>query len=271
MSSSWPGNHPDDLLSALVDGELTADDAAAVEAHVGSCESCRADVEAVRSVRDLVRGLAAVDAPFGFYERVLRNGPAPSRRPSRRSRFGVGNVAAAAAAWLVVIGVGSMGTGTAVASASVAELVSVHDRTASRPLSSPSPEARQALGVPSSLAGTYELVAILDGEQTQAVYSDGERTVSVFVVPGRLDGDAVRGARTAVVNGLPAWDLSTAATEVVLLQRPGVVVVVVGSAWPEALVPEVAAAQPHVADDPSISDNLSRACRELLRTFGLRG
>lgn len=82
--------HPGDLLSALVDGELTPGEAAGVRAHLDTCPECRRELERIGEARTLVRDLPAVDPPFGFYERMVR--------PKYRwARAGVAALAGAAA------------------------------------------------------------------------------------------------------------------------------------------------------------------------------
>ena len=83
--------HPGDLLSALLDGELPPEQAAAVRAHAGSCPACGAELAAAGAVRSLVRALPPVDPPFGLYERMLRS-------RSRWARAGVAALAAGVAA-----------------------------------------------------------------------------------------------------------------------------------------------------------------------------
>ena len=89
--------HAGDSLSSLLDGELTAAEADRVRAHVASCPACAAELAAASDGRAMVQGLPAVDAPLGFYERMLRGRP--------RWRAGVAGIAAAAAASLAVVGV----------------------------------------------------------------------------------------------------------------------------------------------------------------------
>jgi anti-sigma factor RsiW len=94
--------HLGDELSALLDGELVADERRAAEAHLAACATCREELVATASTRAIVRGLPAVDAPFGFYERVIRrSGPVvPGVR--RRGLAAVAAGAAAAVALLVL-------------------------------------------------------------------------------------------------------------------------------------------------------------------------
>jgi len=88
--------HPGDLLSALVDGELTPGEAAGVRAHLEGCSECRRELRVIGEARTLLRALPPVDPPFGFFERMVR--------PGRRwARAGVGVLAAGAAASVAVM------------------------------------------------------------------------------------------------------------------------------------------------------------------------
>ena len=82
--------HVDELLSAHLDGELTADETALVTGHLEGCAECRAELAAIAEVRSAVRGLPVLDAPIP----LLPAAPRPSRW--------IGAVASAAAAVLAV-------------------------------------------------------------------------------------------------------------------------------------------------------------------------
>jgi anti-sigma factor RsiW len=107
--------HPGELLSALLDGELSAEEAELVHAHVVGCASCTAELDAVRHVRSAVRSLKAVDPPAGFVESLLEDvQPAPSNViPLRARRAAIANAAAAVAAGLLILA--GVGEGSAAA------------------------------------------------------------------------------------------------------------------------------------------------------------
>jgi len=63
--SSSVGDHPGDLLSAWLDGELDPAEAAAVAAHVEACLACAAEREEVEAGRAAVRGLPSLGPPAG--------------------------------------------------------------------------------------------------------------------------------------------------------------------------------------------------------------
>jgi len=86
--------HLGDELSALLDGELSPAEELRVRRHVTDCPQCDAELRALGAVRSYVRELPPVDAPFGFFERML------GRRGRRRQA--VGTVAAGSAAAVAV-------------------------------------------------------------------------------------------------------------------------------------------------------------------------
>jgi anti-sigma factor RsiW len=57
--------HLGDELSGLLDGELSADEAAAAHAHLAGCALCTAELAAFDRTRSLVRALPSVDPPSG--------------------------------------------------------------------------------------------------------------------------------------------------------------------------------------------------------------
>lgn len=66
-----PSDHLGDALSGLLDGELAAGREETATAHLAGCSRCAEELLAVRQARTWVRALPPVDAPFGFYERLL--------------------------------------------------------------------------------------------------------------------------------------------------------------------------------------------------------
>ena len=95
------------LLSAYLDGELDAHERAAVDARLTESDEWRAVLDEVRAARDALRSLPLVDAPEGFWDRVLADDAAVvdhTLGARRRSRL-VRRMSAAAAAAAAVFGV----------------------------------------------------------------------------------------------------------------------------------------------------------------------
>lgn len=92
------------MVDAYVDGELTASEAAAFEEALPLCPGCRARLERVRTLSDLVRGLPARRAPDLLRARVEREVRSLARRPAERLRY-----AAVAAGLVLALGIGWLG------------------------------------------------------------------------------------------------------------------------------------------------------------------
>lgn len=86
-------NHPGDLLSAYLDGELDTSERPAVRGHLAACGDCRAELESIASARSALRSLPTLPAPA-----ELIPAPRVTSLASRRSRWRVVTAAAAVAA-----------------------------------------------------------------------------------------------------------------------------------------------------------------------------
>ncbi len=106
----------------------------------------------------------------------------------------------------------------------------------------------------------------------QLIYTDGERTLSMFVQPGHLNEDALPAdAEQVQVNGAAAWQVPTDQGDVVFLQRPGVVVVIVGPATDQAASDVATSPGPKADQSESVMDHVRGAAEGLLETFGFQG
>ena len=110
-----PVKHLDDALSALVDGQLSDAELAAAQTHLHGCEACRAELEAIRTVRAVVRGLPDVEP-----KKPLVAVAWEPRRPNRLA--GIVAAAAAMIAMLLLASVPKQASG----GPEVADLVQVH-------------------------------------------------------------------------------------------------------------------------------------------------
>ena len=283
------GPHPAEALSALVDGELPADERAAVAAHVERCPECSEELRAVRAVRDALRALPAVEPPPGFLDRLVAD---LARRGTPRRRLALTGTAAvvAAAALLVVLVPSVTGLGRYRPEveqallrhvASVSALAAVGSTTAdggpsplvlSEPVTPSTALPREPEDLPApylappELAGGYRLVDVFahpDG--VQLVYERGRYGLSVFEHPGELDPQGLA-PRGEPVEGDPAawrWESDGVAGRVVVLERDGVVVTAVGDEPGDAVLS--AARSVPEARPLSLVQRLRRAAAQVLR------
>lgn len=234
--------HPEELLSALLDGELTVEEAQAVAEHVAGCAACAAELDAVRDARRALRSLPGLPPPVSLF----RPGAAAP------SRWASGSAAAALVGAVLVVGVlggrpaaaVSPDTGTAVdRHAAAVELVghggagrlsAFHDVPAMGALHA-RPDLPGPLFAPESLAG-YELVgAFSTPGGIQLVYERGPFGLSVFATEGRLQRAGLPEACTKVGSAW-RWDHPAAAGRVMVAQRGDLVVTVVGDESAGAVV-----------------------------------
>ena len=142
-------DHPDELISASLSGDLTANERAALDAHLAACDRCRATLDAFATERQLLGSLRSEAPPADLGARV-RSGIESGRglvpwwrRPSALVG-GVATLATVAAALLAVVVLGNIArgpvgaTGSPEPSASV--LVSIAP-SATEPASSDGPSS----------------------------------------------------------------------------------------------------------------------------------
>ena len=227
--------HAGELLSALLDGELSVAEADQLEAHLRGCEACRAELDEIADARSALRDLPSLDPPSWL---VTIGEP----RSSRRSLQAVASVAAS----IVVVALAVSGVapsrfqpepdtavdrhastvaalgGTTVAAGVTPSTAKQHD------LSSLDAPMRR----PPERLGAYRLVeAFDDGDGLHLLYRSGEFGLSVFESPGRIDWAALpSGAGTRMtVGGREAWrwDGPPARGRVLVYEEDGLVVTVV--------------------------------------------
>ena len=273
--------HPDDDLSAYLDGELTAAEAEAVYAHVVACADCSAELDAVRASRVSLRTLPAVEPPPGFLERLLATEVPGADRdtpgrvlPFRSRRAVLGNAAAAVAAGLFLV-VGSAGTPATAVAPEVSGAVEQHSSslsTLSVGLGAPRSVGRPLPGpfvAPAELAG-YRLVdtrPAVDG--LHLLYRKGPYALSVFEQRGRLDrGDLPPGGSSVEVGGDDAWHWGG---RVLVLQRGDLVVTLVGDESADVLTVAAEGFPGGRATGPSWGSRLQKACGDALEMLSPAG
>jgi predicted anti-sigma-YlaC factor YlaD len=110
-------NHPGDLLVDLVDGTLSADDRALVEAHLETCATCRSEVALATQARAALDTLAPVEPPASLADAAIAEavGMRPAadldaaRAARRRGRW-LGIAAAAAVVALIAVAAPKLGS-----------------------------------------------------------------------------------------------------------------------------------------------------------------
>ncbi|HEY7667476.1 MAG TPA: zf-HC2 domain-containing protein [Actinomycetota bacterium] len=97
--------HPEELLTEYVDGALTPEERAAVDAHVSGCDRCRHEVALAAAARLALAAIPEVPAPAGVADRALAvaaSGPA-AETPGPPRWYRIAGIAAAAAAVALVL------------------------------------------------------------------------------------------------------------------------------------------------------------------------
>ena len=247
--------HPGDLLSAYLDGELTPGEEEGLRTHLDTCPECRRELQLIGQGRSLVRGLPAVDPPFGFYERMLRS----RHRPARTA---VAALTGAAAVFVAMMAFAAPRESPV--SPQVAQLVAA--RTASPPAVQPSARPRVGAGPLQLAAGYRRLGAYRQGDVVQLVYSDGLDDLSLFQQDGGLDpGDLPAQHRNIKMGGHRAWAFSWPGGEAIVWTAGHTVYTLMGNVQPDEL--RTVAASVPVHRSTSVGHHLRQACRVLVESF----
>ena len=93
-----------ELLSAYIDGQVSAGERALVERHLAACPACTRELAALRLTVRMLRQLPVVSAPRAFT--LSQSKVAPARPGVWRWVFGAPGLATGLAAFLCVVAVG---------------------------------------------------------------------------------------------------------------------------------------------------------------------
>ena len=189
------------LLAALLDGDLSPEQRAELEDHVGRCPSCAEDLEAQGIARAALRAAAAgITAPTALHGRIraeLRR----AERPSRLRRWAIAGALAAALALVALFGVAQLG-GHGASSVAAATIARAHtsETLGQSPVmfasSDPVAVARwvqtqtgRTVTVPDYSASGYTLLgvrreALLGDGAVTMVYADGDQRLTCTVIGG---------------------------------------------------------------------------------------
>ncbi len=97
--------HPEELLAGYVDGTLSAQERAAVEAHVAGCARCSREIGLATSARSALRSLEEVPAPADIGSLAIREASGGRAAPAAEGTprwYRVGGIVGAVAAGLLV-------------------------------------------------------------------------------------------------------------------------------------------------------------------------
>jgi hypothetical protein len=263
-------NHPGDLLSAWLDGEVDEASAAGVAAHVAACEACAAELDALRSARAALRSLPVVDPPLGFFERLPGRGP---------TRWAASMAAASAAAAFLVVGVG--GTAVERVAPALGDRAAAHaDQAESLPAAGTVSVGRGPGGgpavagfdvaapfaAPDAMSGGYRRVAAgWEGDALHVVYDDGGSHLSLFEEVGRVDWDAMPPGQPVRVGGGVGRLYGVPEGQVLVWEAGDLVYTAVGDS-PQALLAMAAGVGP--PRELTLAQKLRRACRAAVDVAG---
>lgn len=252
--TAW--DHPGDLLSALLDGELTEAEAVAVRGHVEECTACADDLDNVREARRLVRELPAVEPPATFLAALAAPDVVVPLDAHRRARRWLAPVAAAAA--VMVVGGGALVAlrpdGDSTLDPDVEVAVEHHastvdaleddgvlrpapQRLSIRDDAPPTTAARQSLrDLPGDLLtphdlGDYELIDAYEADDgVHLLYTSGPYALSIIEREGEIDfGDLPVDGEQLSIAGHRAWRWSGATDgRVIVVELDDVVLTVIG-------------------------------------------
>jgi hypothetical protein len=278
MSNGAPDReHPDDLVSAHLDGELDPETSRWVEEHLDVCADCSAAAAEASAARQLVRQLPPVEGA-----QVVSRFLARHRASIRTGTAFVGSATVVLAA---------LGLTAAVLHPEVVPdvdgLTAVHVAASepgegrAGPVDSASTgdvaEMRRVDGVgrvyaaPPAMLGSHARLsrhAVYDGDDlVYVVYRDGRATVSVFEQPGRLEWDALPAGELRRVGERPVW-VREGSTVVMVTEVGDLVVTVV--AEDEGAATTAVEGLP-AARRGSTMDRLHDACARFTQTFALGG
>ena len=249
MSDTGPGEVPiGELLSARLDGELSAVEERRVAAALAEAPDLADETEALDRVRSALRAQGPVEPPTGFIDGLVAGAADGDRRQHpdgsadvvplagrRRRRLAAALAATAAAAVLVVVAVVGFGTSDGMVPP-VEEFAARHDAVMA---SAPAPDGfvvmsdeeldamEGPMAAPATLASRFERLAGFhdDAGTMHVVYGSGNDMISVYAQSGTVDFDDLPdGGDQMEMDGDDAWiaaevPVDGRTVEVLVIQR----------------------------------------------------
>lgn len=264
MSSSRTDGHLGDDLSALLDGELSAEQEAAARTHLAGCASCRDELAAVEDARQMLRSLPFIDPPAGFLDGFIG-------RRHRRRRVAVAAAGFASVATMI----------TLVAAGPMEDVPDLAPHPEALAAAHLEPDTDQPMD-PGDVDDDIPVVTRLDRFERTDMFDDGEMThvvlsapgaeLSVFEGYGELQWDTPPGGGDRMVvevgdGSADAWmvDVEGADASVLVVEAGDLVYALVSDLPMETLV-EAAADLPE-AGDPALLDRARTVVVRMSATF----
>lgn len=258
-----------DLLSAYLDGELADHERARVERDLAASAELRLELAELDATRSALRSL-----PDLAYPRAVR--PQTTAPTSRRPRRLGTAIAAVAAIWVVVLGVGvSLDSLPIVpdvdqlalqhAAADEGEMTMGFVPMDMKEMMDEDPAVIADIGHGMGLDSVYQADDVV-----QARYSDGDHAVSVFHERGRVDWDDMPSSgKVEMMGETPVWRSTLDGVTVVVVERGDLVVTVVADGdmaddMDDDMATMATTMVPPVDDDPSWWERLKAAPGNLI-------
>lgn len=259
-------------LSAHLDGELTAAEAAEVEAALHTDPALRAEYEAVAAVRATLRA-AAVEVPADALDRIadaVAEAPdvAPVIALDRRRRVPL--TAAAAAAVVIIASVVSGVGGTAVAPA-LGDLVARHEAAAAEHpdfmADAEEMPMDDAVGMGPAMPADYVMQHVfVDGSTLHFVYlSAAGAPISIFRQDGEADLDGLPEGKMVEGDTHDMWSATQGANHVAVVEGTGFTWTIVAPEPHDTMM--VAMMDDLPARDPSLADRARDAADAVVEPF----
>lgn len=252
------GNHAGELLSALVDGELSEDERQRVEAHLDGCSRCSHELHLLERSRAALLALPELEPPGDFIGAIV------ARRHRLILRGALGSFAVALASAVLMLA-----TDLAPAPAVQPELASLTAEHSTTAVTAPdtsftdSSATFDGVRVDNQVAG-FDLVAVRETDRVvHAVYRQDQRVVSIYGQRGRLDWNALpAGGSRGELAGRDVWQADDESSTV--LDAGGVVITIVGEGTE---VQAVLASEVGEVSSPSWWDRAHDAAQTVLGDF----
>lgn len=253
------------LLSAYLDGELTADERRQVERALEANPGLRGELTELGQTRGLIRGLADVEPRRPL---VATAPPRPPQHGRHRLALAVVGVAAV---WLVVLSVG-VSLGSLPIAPDVDQLALQHASAGTTMDFEPMAfdEMADDPAVLDDVGHGMERAAIYQADDvTQVRYSDGQHDLSVFHQRGEVDWDEMPDAgEMAMMDDGPVWMSTMAGLDVLVTQRGDLVVTIVADGdMDQEMTMEASVMVPEVEMSEGLVDRLVDAPRNVFDRF----